>query len=247
MVDIKGSGGMIVDTTCIYEYMGLSPNERPASAGQPYIERKLSFSEGGSSPSAPNATADVNDTATQQSEESGSTAGYEDISGVWERVKSVNMESVLGATGAGFMARKMGASMALCHTITLNPPHFTALRLQEKGGPIDSDVTLTIGADLVDGVMTGKPVKQQAYWNDAGQLIFRRVLIGRDAELIMTRFIEGGELAASDKQLVLKTLHRDLRSGTEGTGNTISIAVSIAYCWYSCFALLLMMWFVYPS
>ena len=75
----------------------------------------------------------------------GYVAGTVDMSGLWTRKRSDNIEAFLGANGAGFAQRKLGAKMTLVHTITMNPQHgLTAMRLQEDGGPIHLDNTYTV-------------------------------------------------------------------------------------------------------
>ena len=67
-----------------------------------------------------------------------------DLSGVWKRVRLVNYENLMGAQGAGFVQRRLAASVAMTHTITMDPD-LTAFRLMEKGGPVDTDNTYQIG------------------------------------------------------------------------------------------------------
>jgi hypothetical protein len=50
----------------------------------------------------------------------------------------------IGAQGAGFVQRKLAVSVAMTHIITMNPPELTAFRLQEKGGPLDSDISYSL-------------------------------------------------------------------------------------------------------
>ena len=93
----------------------------------------------------------------------GNSNAKTDLSGVWERVRTANFESyigncvqsstsrlfVLGAQGANFEQRKLAAQIPLTHTITMDPPALSLFRLQEKGGPLQSDWTYMIGADFV--------------------------------------------------------------------------------------------------
>ena len=50
----------------------------------------------------------------------------------------------MGAQGAGFVQRRLAASVAMIHTITMDSD-LTAFRLMEKGGPVDTDNTYHIG------------------------------------------------------------------------------------------------------
>jgi len=91
-----------------------------------------------------------------------------DLSGVWKRVRTINYEAFLGAQGANFIKRKLGSSIPLTHTITMDAA-LTRFRLQEKGGPIDTDYTYTVegkekytvfqaGTDFLDTVSWDKNV-----------------------------------------------------------------------------------------
>ena len=74
------------------------------------------------------------------------------MSGTWKRGQSTNFESFIGAQGAGFVQRKLAASMNLVHSISLDTAG-GKVRIVEKGsGPIDFDNTYTIG---------GTPVRTQ--------------------------------------------------------------------------------------
>lgn len=74
---------------------------------------------------------------------------------------------MLGAAGAGFVQRKMAASMALAHSIYMadGGRPAAAFVLREKGGPLDSTSELQIGADFVPGRVADKPVLQKVYWD----------------------------------------------------------------------------------
>ena len=103
---------------------------------------------------------------------SSSSTNRVDFSGVWKREKCVNVDSyvgnehattssveikpsdlkktlsMLGAQGAGFLQRKLAASIAMTHTITMDPS-FSVVRIQEKAGPIDTDYTLQVERNMV--------------------------------------------------------------------------------------------------
>ena len=63
---------------------------------------------------------------------------------MWKRVRLVNYENFIGVQGAGFVQRRLAASMAMTHTISMDPD-LTAFRLMEKGGPLDTDNTYQVG------------------------------------------------------------------------------------------------------
>ncbi len=141
----------------------------------------------------------------------GAAATRKDLSGVWNRTKSVNFEAVIGATGAGFMQRKIAASMALCHTITLDK-NLQAVRLQEKGGPINIDFSLTIGnPNAVPYDNNGKKLTHRAYW-EGEALVMHRVVLEGNYELINSRTLDE---STDVKQLVCSIKFHDLRSGNE--------------------------------
>ena len=79
------------------------------------------------------------DDGGKSEEKSSDNKEKKDFSGIWNRTKQDGMENVLAASGAGYMQKKLGASMALTHTITMNTPALTAFRLHEKGGPLNLD------------------------------------------------------------------------------------------------------------
>ncbi len=93
----------------------------------------------------------------------------------------------LGVQGAGFMQRKLAGQLPLLHTIAMDD-NCLALRLLEKGGPLDLDNSYTIGNDFQDSVILKKKFKDRVYWlGDA--LVLHRIIEGNVYELIMTRFL----------------------------------------------------------
>jgi hypothetical protein len=111
------------------------------------------------------------------------------------------------------MQRKLAATMTLVHTITMDPPTLLAFRLQEKGGPINTDATLTIGADFTEVSLNGKKFMHRMYWADDALVMQRRAEDG-SFELIIVRSIDP-ESNPDAPQLILKSTHRDLGSGKE--------------------------------
>jgi hypothetical protein len=86
-------------------------------------------------------------------------AQKQDLSGTWKRFKTENYEEFIGAQGAGFMQRKLAASIALTHTITMSPD-LGLFRLQENGGPVCTDWTYRVGSgsdEAKGGLVNGQP------------------------------------------------------------------------------------------
>jgi len=190
-----------------FAYQGPSPNDRPAS-----VNPADEVDEADAEPEAGAAAGAADLVAAPAA----GGAKHKDLSGVWNRTKSVNFEAVIGATGAGFMQRKIAASMALCHTITLDPT-MQAMRMQEKGGPINIDFTLTIGApDTVPYDNNGKKLAHKAYW-DGEALIMHRIVLDGNYELVNKRVLDE---STDVKQLVCTITFRDLKTGNEVEGTS---------------------------
>lgn len=192
-------GGKVVVSKIQYDLMGPSPNPPLASPS-----------------SGPGSKQTENGAASSSSGAAGSAAATvtrPDFSGVWQRTKTHNFEAFIGAAGAGYMQRKLAAQMAMTHTITMNPPELTAVRLQEKGGPINMDNTLTLGAEFQAVEMTGKNMKHRIYWVD-NMLVTQRRAANDSFEMILTRTLDT-ETNVDAPQIILKSVHRDLASGTE--------------------------------
>lgn len=75
-----------------------------------------------------------------------STAPRADMTGIWKRYDTVNYEGFVGAQGAGYVQRKLAASMDLYHTIVMDPPMYSKFILEEKGGPLDTHLEYEVGA-----------------------------------------------------------------------------------------------------
>jgi hypothetical protein len=183
-----------------FAYQGPSTNDPPASVNPEDELDDVAAPEAAAAPAAGAAAAPAAGGAKRK-----------DLSGVWNRTKSVNFEAVIGATGAGFMQRKIAASMALCHTITLDPT-MQAMRMQEKGGPINIDFSLTIGAtEPVPYDNNGKKLTHKAYW-DGEALVMHRVVLEGNYELVNKRILDE---STDVKQLVCTITFRDLKNGNE--------------------------------
>lgn len=138
-----------------------------------------------------------------------------DFSGVWIRTRAENFEAFAEATGLGPLQRIVAAQMSLTHIITMNPPELTAFRLQERGGPLSTDFTVTINSDRDVAVMiNGKRLLHRAWYMEPNNLImFRRAEDG-SFEHVLMRSIDA-ESSASQPQLILRSIHRNLISGHE--------------------------------
>ncbi len=62
----------------------------------------------------------------------------------------------------------------MVHTVTMNPPGLSAIRLQEKGGPLDTDNTLVLGAGPVSVKAGPRDFNNQAYWDGPSTLVIKR-------------------------------------------------------------------------
>ena len=97
--------------------------------------------------------------------------GKTDYSGVWKRVKSVNFEAYVAAQGAGYVQRKLAASIEFAVTITMDAPHLTSVRVQEDGGPIHSDNSMVIGGEASEAMLGQKLFADSASWHTEGKHI----------------------------------------------------------------------------
>ncbi|CAE7408192.1 unnamed protein product, partial [Symbiodinium microadriaticum] len=131
------STGKKVETTSFFDFEGSSPNDKPATV---LIKDIASAADDASTRVEAAASGD---------EAVAATSGRRDLSGVWIRERTHNVDAYVGAQGAGFVQRKMAASMAMVHTLTMNAD-LSVLRLQEVGGPLNSDIVYTVDSDPMD-------------------------------------------------------------------------------------------------
>lgn len=124
------------------------------------------------------------------------------------------IESSFACPGAGFIQRKLAAAMPLTHTIVMDSS-LSALRLKETGGPLDLDNTYTIGNDFVSTKILKTQFKDKMYWNGCDAIVLRRVCSDGSYELVMTR-----TLYDDGKQIVLNSIHRDLKTLHEVTATS---------------------------
>jgi hypothetical protein len=93
--------------------------------------------------------------------------------------------------------RKLAASMAMVHTITMNSD-LTVMRLEEVGGPLNSDITYTLDVAPMDTKIMKRCFKDTATWVEGANppsLKIVRTHEDNDFSLVHTRYIEeeGGE------------------------------------------------------
>ena len=209
-MDLKG-GGKETTAHSWFAYTGPSSNEVPPSVNPAdELDDVPAAAATGAGAAAGGAVVPAAG-AGAVAAAGGANSKRKDLSGIWNRTKSVNFEAVIGATGAGFMQRKIAASMALTHTITMDKA-FTAVRLQEKGGPINIDFTLTVGAtEAAPYDNNGKKLTHKVYW-DEDALVMHRVVLEGNYELVNKRVLDE---STDVKQLVCSIMYRDLRSGNE--------------------------------
>ena len=147
-IDSAGNHKTPVPSMVYFEYQGKSPNMPPpsritassssASNGDESSKSKLSSSALDTATTKTATTTSIN-SANNEAEDNQKNIEKKDFSGVWSRTKQHDMESVLAATGAGYMQKKLGASMPLTHTIAMDTPNLQAFRLTERGGPLNLD------------------------------------------------------------------------------------------------------------
>eukprot|EP00595_Chromulina_sp_UTEXLB2642_P002565 CAMPEP_0196766826 /NCGR_PEP_ID=MMETSP1095-20130614/30908_1 /TAXON_ID=96789 ORGANISM="Chromulina nebulosa, Strain UTEXLB2642" /NCGR_SAMPLE_ID=MMETSP1095 /ASSEMBLY_ACC=CAM_ASM_000446 /LENGTH=430 /DNA_ID=CAMNT_0042131117 /DNA_START=1722 /DNA_END=3011 /DNA_ORIENTATION=- len=112
------------------------------------------------------------------------------MSGVWKRTKCINYEAFLGAQGAGYVQRRLAANISMVHTITMNDS-LSVFRLQEKGGPIDSDINYEINGDEIKSLLVKKEFLDKCYWDSDNALTLKKLHIPeKDYELVVKRYLE---------------------------------------------------------
>ena len=94
-----------------------------------------------------------------------------DYSGIWKRVKAINFEAFAAAQGAGYVQRKLAASIEMVVTITMDAPHCTSVRIQEDGGPIHSDNSMVIGGEASESALGQKVFADSASWDTEGKIL----------------------------------------------------------------------------
>jgi hypothetical protein len=196
-----------------FELQGPSPHAPPRG------DSSGTGVDDGRAASSPKAASAASTTTGTASLASASATAAVDLSGVWKRLKCDNMEAFTGVQGAGYLKRKLAASMALTHTITMDKKGESVVRVQEQGGPLNLDCTMDVGADV--GVMSsiqGKKFLQRAYWKD-GKLVVYRTAESGDCALEMVRELEKSSQENAKATLVLSATHIPLDGAGKETGH----------------------------
>lgn len=197
--------GVKVQATSYFEYQGPSPNPLPASV-KPLSSEK------------PPEGIETQD----ESQDIRLHSDRRDLSGVWVRTRTHNVDSYVGAQGAGFVQRKLAVSVAMTHTITMNPPDLSAFRLQEKGGPLDSDILYTIDTAPMATQIVKRNFKDTVTWmpgSNPPTLVVTRIHEDNDFTLVHKRYIDEDD-ASGEPTLVLVAKHIDHATGTETVGTS---------------------------
>lgn len=112
------------------------------------------------------------------------------LSGVWKRVKLENYENFLAAQGASYVQRKLATSISMIHTITMDD-ECTVIRLQEKGGPIETDNEYVINGESKETLTIKNVFLDTVTWSKDGRLLIKKLRLPEKAyELIVYRSLE---------------------------------------------------------
>jgi hypothetical protein len=111
------------------------------------------------------------------------------FSGVWKRVKLENYENFLAVQGASYVQRKLACSITMVHTVTMDDA-LTVFRLQEKGGPIDTDKLYVIGGPELATSTAKTTFLDKVSWH-GNKLMMRKLRTPEENyELIVLRWLE---------------------------------------------------------
>lgn len=202
----------VVETICSFEKQGDSPNSRPETIPAIAKERQSKFGSA-VEPAAGSTSSDANSASKSSSSKPDKTVDAvkkPNFSGVWTRVKTENFDSFIGVQGAGYLQRKLAATMPLTHTLTFDAS-MRAVRLQEKGGPLDLDNSYTIGNPFQESIIVKKKFRDRMSWV-GDTLVLHRVADDNTFELVLTRRLES---SGNQVQIILNSLHRDLNTMQE--------------------------------
>ena len=194
MQTYMGADGKRVECQSFFTRVGTSPSAPPASVFPPgHVATTTSSSSSSSEEVAPSSTQ-ISTQNTNVKLEEPVGPSMVDLSGVWTRIKSHNMDQYVGALGAGYMQRKLAGSIAMEHTITMNPPALSAFRLQEVGGPLKTDTLYTINAtEPIDTKLGKAPHRDVVQWRSsvtAGTLL--EAMPSPGPTLVVTKTPVGG-------------------------------------------------------
>lgn len=224
-----GADGKRVECQTFFTRVKDSTSTPPASVFPPGHDASSSTSPQPEPSSSPPSTEKAEgESAEVESSSAASGPTKADFSGVWSRFKSHNMDQYAGALGAGYMQRKLAGSIAMEHTITMNPPALSAFRLQEVGGPLKSDTLYTVNATEPIETKLGKnPHLDVAEWKTsvtAGTLL--EAMPSQGPTLVITKTPKGGgdytvyqgRYLEDEKTLVVVNVHYNHTSGVEIVG-----------------------------
>ncbi len=151
------------------------------------------------------------------------------FSGIWKRSKLLdnNLSEFVKLTGGSLLQCKLAVSMPSVHTLTMDELG-TKLRLQDKSGPIDTDVDYLIQNANPKPQFIVKVLENEfedtLYWgnpktNEKDILILKRVhMPTRDYEIIIKRSLEIAEGADNPNampQLRLKSFIHNLNRNSD--------------------------------
>eukprot|EP00604_Paraphysomonas_vestita_P000457 CAMPEP_0174826044 /NCGR_PEP_ID=MMETSP1107-20130205/43438_1 /TAXON_ID=36770 /ORGANISM="Paraphysomonas vestita, Strain GFlagA" /LENGTH=733 /DNA_ID=CAMNT_0016058409 /DNA_START=2773 /DNA_END=4974 /DNA_ORIENTATION=- len=204
--------GVRVDATSYFDYQGPSPNPLPTTVRLKSLEAEI----------PEDTKSKQQEQEKQQEKQQLQQSNKRDLSGVWIRTRTHNVDSYVGAQGAGFVQRKLAVSVAMTHTITMNPPDLTAFQLQEKGGPLDSDIIYTVDTMPMSTQIMKRNFMDTVTWlpdSNPPTLLVTRIHEDNDFSLIHKRYIEEDD-ASGEPTLVLVAKHVDHATGTETVGTS---------------------------
>jgi len=213
-IDLKS--GKRVESQAYFTRTGNSPNAPPPSTFPPG-EEAPTVQESAPLPKPSEST-------TTEAETGRSEPKKADFSGVWSRFKSHNMDQYAGALGAGYVQRKLAGSIAMVHTITMNPPALNAFRLQEVGGPVKNDTLYTIDAtESIETKLGNLPHMDMVEWKEsvtAGTLL--EAMPSPGPTLVITKtpvngdhIVYQGRYLEDDKTLVVVNIHYNQSTSVE--------------------------------
>jgi hypothetical protein len=184
----------------VFEYVGPSPNARPVSV----VVTEPSIAE-----------IKIVSPSVVQEQVTSLNSSIPNLGGTWKRIRTHNYEAFAAAGGAGFLQRKLAATMPMTHILTFDKSGGAVCRLQEEGGPLVTDSTLTIGDPEFSPVqINGKSLLQRIFWLDDVLVLQRRFVDNDDTELIFTRSLDP-ESPPDRPQILVKAVNRNLKTHRE--------------------------------
>lgn len=208
--------GKRTEASAFFSYMGLPDSPKPESIALSTVTKKGSGLDAIFGSVGEETKGIDEDNNTTGDDHQDAISERRKFNGKWQRVSTQNFEQFVAVQGAGIVARKIAAAIKIVNIITLDDDLKT-LRFQEKGGGIETDFNLIIGAEeWTPIVINKKKFRQKVDWSGSALQITRRH-VDESYEIILTRFLsikENGE-----KEIRLTSIHRDLftKHETEST------------------------------